>query len=575
MDNQSLARIFEEIADILEIKSENPFKIRAYRNAADVIGTWPDTVAGLADTDLRTLPGVGKDLASKIREIADTGRSTYHAELLAEFPPTLLDLLRLQGLGPKTVALLHRQLGISTLDDLERAARDGRLHDIRGMGTRKEELILRAIAERRRREGRHLLADVDEIARRLIDDLRQSVRAGEFIPVGSLRRGSETCGDLDILAIGSPPDVMQIFTEHPLVERVLGRGDTKSSILLGEGLQADLRLVGDNSRGAALQYFTGSKAHNVALRDRALRRGYKLNEYGLYRLSDGVVIAGDTEEGIYQALDLPFIHPELREGRGELEAAEQGSLPALIERNHIRGDIHSHTTATDGRDDIETMAQAARAAGLEYLAVTEHSKALAMANGLDEARTLEHARRIRQIGRQFSDVRLLAGIECDIRADGSLDLDSECLAELDLVIASVHSAFGQDEAQMTARIVRAIESPWVDVIGHPTGRRILKREPHRLDFDAILRAAERAGVALEINCQVDRLDLSDLRAQQARQRGVKLTIASDAHARDGFDRLRWGATVARRAWLEPGDVLNTRPVEEFRKALRRARSARM
>ncbi len=572
MDNQSIARVFEEIGDLLEIKGENPFKIRAYRNAADLIVTWSGRVADLSDADIRGLPGVGKDLAAKIRELIDTGQSTYHAELLQEFPPTILDVLRLQGVGPKTVALLHQHLGVASLDDLERAAKEGRLRDLRGMGRRKEELILRALAERREREGRHLLADVAEVARELIDDLRKAGSRGDLIPVGSLRRGTETCGDLDILAVGDTPALMAAFTSHPLVERILAQGDTKSSVLLRGRLQADLRLVGPESRGAALQYFTGSKAHNVSLRDRALRMEMKLNEYGLFRTDDGTVLAGETEEGIYAALGLPFIPPELREGHGEIDTAEANGLPDLIERGHLKGDIHSHTTATDGRDDIVTMARAAREAGLEYLAITDHSQALAMANGLDERRALAHAAQIRALSRQFSDLTLLAGIECDIRADGTLDLENECLAQLDVVIASVHSSMTQDESQMTARILRAMESPWVDVIGHPTGRRLLKRPPFALDFGAIASAAARLGVALEINCQVERLDLSDVNARLARDRGVMLTIGSDAHASREFDRLKWGTVVARRAGLRAADILTTRPLDQFRAGLRRARA---
>jgi len=330
--------------------------------------------------------------------------------------------------------------------------------------------------------------------------------------------------------------------------------------------------VPPESRGAALQYFTGSKAHNIALRDRALGLGFKLNEYGLFRADSDLVVAGETEEGVYEALDLRFVPPELRENRGEVEAAERGSLPALIELADIRGDLHTHTTATDGRDDLETMARAARAAGLDYLAVTDHSKALAMANGLDERRVLEQAAAIRALNARLDGITLLAGIECDIRPDGTLDLAEDCLAQLDLVVASVHSAFGQDEAQMTDRLLRALDSPVVDVLGHPTGRLLLKRDPYRANMDRILAAAAERGVALEINCQVDRLDLSDAHARLARDRGVRLTIATDAHSQQAFGLLRWGVLVARRAWLTRTDVLNTRPVAQFRASLRRNRT---
>lgn len=570
MDNATIARIFGEIADLLEIRSENPFKIRAYRNAADIVSTSAASIGGLCDADIRAIPGIGRDLAGKIREIIETGNAKYHAELLAEYPPTILDLLRLQGVGPKTVAMLHGQLGIGSLADLEAAARDGRLRALRGMGRKKEELLLRALEERRRHAGRHALTGVHESAESIIAELGQHASGVELIPVGSLRRGCDTCGDLDILAIGAGPDLMDAFTSLALVDRVLGHGPTKSSILLRGGLQADLRLVGPESRGAAMQYFTGSKAHNIALRDRALQRGLKLNEYGLFR--DEQAIAGETEAGIYEALGLPYIPPELREDRGEIAAAEAGRLPDLIERRHLRGDVHMHTTRTDGRDDLETMVQAARDAGLEYIAITEHSQSLAMANGLDERGVREHAARIRAIDRQIEGLRVLAGIECDILADGALDLADDCLAELDLVVASVHSAFNQDEALMTARFLRAMESPWVDIIGHPTGRKILRREPYKLDFEQVVASAARHGVALEINCQEHRLDLGDVQARQARERGAAITISSDAHSKSSFDLLKWGTIVARRAWLGPADVMTTRSADAFLAGLRRNRT---
>jgi DNA polymerase (family 10) len=359
--------------------------------------------------------------------------------------------------------------------------------------------------------------------------------------------------------------------EYQLVERVLGHGETKSSVLIRGGFQADLRLVAADSRGAALQYFTGSKAHNIALRDRAMARGFKLNEYGLFRTADDVRVAGEREEDIYATLGMEWVPPELRELRGEMEAAEARTLPRLIDRADLRGDLHMHTTETDGKDDLRTLAEAARMAGLEYIAITDHTQSLAMANGLDERRALEHAARIRAIDAEGVGIRLLAGVECDIKPDGSLDLADDCLAALDLVIVSVHSAFNQERQQMTDRLLRAIEHPQVDIVGHPTGRRILKRQPYPVDMEAVIDAAAKHGVAIEINCQVDRLDVNDVHAKLARDRGVPLVISSDAHSRHAFGRLRWGVLVARRAWLQPGDVLNTRPFPEFRAALRRNR----
>ena len=569
MDNLGIARIFTEVGDLLEIKGDNPFKIRAYRNAADLVGHMAERVADLTDADVLELPGIGKDLAAKIHELIDTDALAYYDELRQEFPPTILDMLRLQGVGPKTVAVLYRELGIETLDDLETAATEGRLRALKRMGPKKEQQVLRSLAEHRKRVGRHLIGHADQIATQLIDYLRAGAPDSTLFPVGSLRRGCETCGDVDLLAIGTNDELMSRFTSFSGVERILGQGQTKSSVLLQGDVQADLRLVPGESAGAATQYFTGSKAHNIAVRDLALQRGLKLNEYGLFRVADNHRVAGVSEAEIYAALGLAYVPPELRENRGEIRAAAEGDLPRLVERTDLKGDLHCHTTATDGRADVETMARAARDAGLEYLAITDHSQALAMANGLDERRTLAHARHIREISERVDGITLLAGIECDIRADGTLDLAEDCLAQLDLVIASVHSAFGQDEAQMTDRIVRAIESPVVDVVGHPTGRLLLRRDPYKLDIEQVLRAAARTGVAMEINSQGHRLDLSDIHARLAHARGVKLVISTDAHAPAGFDLLRWGITVARRAWTEPDDVLNTRPLETFRASLRR------
>ena len=480
--------------------------------------------------------------------------------------------MRLQGVGPKTVALLYGGLGIRTLDDLQAAAKDGRIRGLKGMGAKKESQILKALEERQSFTGRKLMAEAYDVAAALVAYLREQAPDAEVVPVGSLRRGCETCGDIDILAAGAPPSLMDAFTSYKLVETILARGGTKSSVKLwGGGFQADLRLVPRDSLGAALQYFTGSKAHNIALRDRALQRGLKLNEYGLFRVGDEAVVAGATEEGIYEALGLAWVPPELRENRGELMAAEAGTLPRLVTLQDLKGDLHMHTTASDGRADAETMARSAQAAGREYIAITDHSQSLAMANGLDEARALEHARTVRALNERLEGITVLAGIECDIRPDGRMDLADDCLAALDIVIASVHSAFSMDEQQMTDRILAAIANPHVDVLAHPTGRLILKRDGYRVDIERILAAAAAAGVALEINSQPDRLDLDDTHARLARERGVKLIVDSDAHSPAALGNLRWGALTARRAWLQPDDVLNARPLPEFRAALRRNR----
>jgi DNA polymerase (family 10) len=573
VDNRAVAQVFGEIADLLEIKGENAFKIRAYRSASETIAAWPDPVVRLDEARLRDIPGIGKDLAAKIRELADSGRSAFHQELLQQFPQTMLDLLRLQGVGPKTVALLYSALQIASVEQLADAARDGRLRSLKGMGPRKEALILKAIAEREKDAGRHLLAETSAVAAGLAGYLRERAPGVECIPVGSVRRGCETCGDIDILAVGGEPALMDTFLAHPGVERVLGHGDSKSSVRLQGGYQADLRLVPRESRGAALQYFTGSKAHNIALRDRAVQRGLKLNEYGLFRLDDDSRVGGETEEEIYGALGMAWVPPELREHRGEIEAAAQGSLPHLVTQADLLGDLHMHTTETDGRDTLEAMAAAAHRRGHRYIAITEHSRALAMANGLDEHRALAHAARVRALNGRFEGLTLLAGIECDILADGTLDLSHDCLAALDIVVASVHSQFAQEEAQMTDRVLRALSCPWVDVLGHPTGRLLLKRDPIRLDMAQVAAAAAAHGVALEINCQVDRLDLNDANVRLARERGARLVISTDAHSVAALDNQRWGVHVARRGWAGPADVLNALPLEALRQALRRNRAA--
>jgi DNA polymerase (family 10) len=571
VDNRAIARVLGEIADLLEIKGENAFKIRAYRSASETIAAHPDAASRLDDKQLRDIPGIGKDLAGRIRELAETGSSSYHQELLAQFPHTILEVLRLQGVGPKTVALLYSALNIGSVDELTAAARDGRLRSLKGMGAKKEALILKAIEEREKDAGRHLLADTATVSAELVDYLRERAPAVDFIPVGSLRRGCETCGDIDILAVGGEPGLMDLLLQHPRVERVLGHGETKSSVRLEGGYQADLRLVPVESRGAAMQYFTGSKAHNIVLRDMALQRGMKLNEYGLFNLHDDSLLAGQSEEGIYEALGLAWIEPELRESRGEIEAASNGALPRLLTLADLRGDLHMHTTATDDRDDLETMAAAAHRLGHEYVAITDHSKAMAMSNGLDEHRVLEHAARIRALNGRYDGLTLLAGVECDILADGTLDLAHDCLAQLDWVVASVHSHFGQEEGQMTERLLRAIECPWVDVLGHPTGRLLLKREPARVNVDALTAGAARLGVALEINAQTARLDLNDSQARLARERGVRLVVSTDAHSVKALGNLQWGVRTARRAWASAENVLNTRSLTDLRAALRRHR----
>ena len=571
LDNRAVAKVLLEIADLLELKGENPFKIRAYRNGADVVAHTAEAAADLDEAGLRQWSGIGKDLATRIREIVVTGNCEVRRELLKEFPETLLAVLRLQGVGPKTVALLYRELHITSLGDLEHAAKAGRIRGIKGMGAKKEALILTALDEHQRHAGRHLLAKATDVAEALVAYLSAQAPAATIVTVGSVRRGAETSGDLDLLATGADATLAAALVAYPKVERVLGHGPTKASVLLQGGYQADLRIVLPEQRGAALQYFTGSKAHNIALRDRALERGWKLNEYGLFDSHDQV-LAGATEEGIYDALGLAWIPPELREHRGEIEAAAAGTLPHLITQGDLRGDLHMHTTESDGRESLATMAAAAQARGLQYIAITDHTQSLAMTNGLDEARTFAVAARIRAYSATLKGFTVLAGIECDILADGRLDLADDCLASLDVVVASVHSALQQDEGEMTARVIKAIEHPSVDIIGHLTGRMLLRRDPSRVNIEKVIDAAAANGVALEINSQPYRLDLADSHARLARDRGVTIAINSDAHETAALAYTRWGVVTARRAWLAKSDVINTLPLAQFQRALRRNRS---
>lgn len=570
LDNKAVARTLSEIADLLELKGDNPFKIRAYRNAADIVSHAAEQVAGLDEAGLRAWNGIGKDLAGRIREIALTGDTGIRQDLLKEFPATLLDVLRLQGVGPKTVAILYRDLRIKSLDDLAAAAKAGRIRSLKGMGAKKEQLILQAIEERQRHAGRHILSRATETADGIVAYLKAAAPNADILTVGSVRRGQETSGDLDILAAGADASVTDAFVQYPGVERVLGHGGGKASVLMRGGFQADLRIVTREQRGAAMQYFTGSKAHNIVLRDRALARGWKLNEYGLFD-ADERAIAGASEEEIYRALGMDYIAPELRENRGEIEAAETGALPRLIERSDLKCDVHMHTTESDGRESIQAMAAAAQARGLAFIAITDHTQSLAMANGLDETRTMAHAENIRAISRTLKGFSLLAGAEVDILSHGRLDLADDCLAALDIVIVSLHSQLQQDEEEATRRLIRAIEHPSVDIVGHPTARWLLRREGARIRIDKVIDAAVANGVALEINSQPHRLDLCDTQARLARDRGAKLSINSDAHEIPALDYTRWGILTARRAWLTKDDVINTRSLKAFTAGLRRNR----
>ena len=571
MENIDIARIFSEIADLLEIKGENPFRVRSYRNAALVIEGLPITLETIVERDekeLEEIPGIGKSLHEKIVEILKTGKCSFHQDLLKEMPPGLLDLLRIQGLGPKKVKALYEKLGIQSVEELEKEAAAGRLRSLPGMGERTEENIIKSIRSLRESAGRFGIALARSYAGQIVEYLREMPGVSEAVPAGSLRRWKETVGDVDILVTcreGTP--VMDRFVSFPQVDRVLAKGKTKTTVVLGCGLQVDVRVLEERSFGAALQYFTGSKAHNIAVRDRAKRRGLKISEYGVFRESDGKRIAGRSEEEVYEAVGLCWIPPELRENRGEIEAAEKGELPLLVEKDDIRGDLHLHTKYSDGGFTVEEMARHAMSMGYEYMAVTDHSKAVGIAHGLDEERLLTQMEEIDRLNmkleKEQSRFRILKGVELDIRGDGSLDLDMDVLKRLDIVVAAIHSRFNMPEEEMTGRIIRALSTGIVNVLAHPTGRLINRRAPYQVNMAEVLEAAGEYGVAMEINAYPDRLDLSDVHCRLAKDKGVKVVISTDSHSKLQMEYMRYGIQTARRGWLGKADVLNTKSLDEL------------
>ena len=578
VDNKGIANILIETADLMEIAGDDSFRIRSYRNAAEAIEALPRQVAELIDDPKKLLevPGIGKGMAANLREIVQEGDLKLHAQLLEKYRPSMLELLKIQGLGPKTVNLIWLNFQVSDVTGVEQLAREGKLRGLPRMSEKTEQKILKAIETYRGISGRFHLDEADRTAAKLMEHIGQMPGVETMTPAGSLRRGRETVGDLDLLITGrccaQPAErgaLIERILQFPGIADVLARGENKVSVKLRNGLQIDVRILPPESYGAALQYFTGSKAHNVALRQRALKQGFTLNEYGLFQLEGNQLAASATEEEIYGKLGLDWIPPELRENCGELEAAEKHALPQLVRVEDIRGEVHMHTVETDGRCTIEEMALAARERGYQYIAITEHSKNLAFANGLDEKRTVEHAQRLRRASEQIEGITILAGIEVDILADGALDLDDSALAQLDVVIASVHSAFNQEPAQMTERLLRALENRYVTAIGHPTGRLLLRRDAYHFDLDAVLKAAAARKIAMELNAYPDRLDLCDVHLRMARERGVKILINTDAHHTSHFEKLKYGVLQARRAWLTASDVLNTLPVDKLLAAIKR------
>jgi DNA polymerase (family 10) len=572
LENREIARVLGETADLMEIAGEDSFRIRSYRNGSTTVEGYPERIADILRDPNRTvteIPGIGKGLAHVLAEIVERGSCERRDLLLQKFPPTALEFLKIQGLGPKSIALIFEHYRIGTIDQLERLCQEQKLRVLPRMGAKLEEKVLRSIAQYRQRSGRYLLSYAEGVAAELIEALGQVQGVEAVTPAGSLRRGRETVGDLDLLVTGPAANAaLDRFVTYPRVEEVLGRGENKASARVGrEGLQVDVRALAPANFGAALQYFTGSKDHNVAIRTRAVKMGLKLSEYGLVRAEGDIRVAGETEAGVYEALGLPWIPPELRENCGEIEAAVEGRLPELVELEHIRGDLHMHTTETDGRATLEEMAEAARARGYQYIAITDHSKALAMANGLDEKRAVAFARQVREIDADGLGLRVFSGIECDILKDGTMDLANDALAELDLVIASVHSYMNMEAAEMTDRLLRALECPHVRILGHPTGRLLLHRDPFPFDFERVAAEAVRRGVWLEINASPERLDLHGALIRGAKAKGARFTISTDAHHPKQLDYMRYGVVTARRGWLGPDDILNTLAAEGFAAAL--------
>ncbi len=562
----------------MEIGGDDSFRIRSYRNGATAIEGHAEPVSAiLADParKITDIPGIGKGLAFVIQEIETRGSNERRDTLLQKYPPAALDFLKIQGLGPRNIALLFEHFQVASLDHLEQLCRDGKVRELPRMGEKLEAKILRSIAQLRLRTGRFLLSFGHQTAYELSDFLGAIDGVENVSAAGSLRRGRETIGDLDLLVTGTgAANALDRFAAHPRVHEILGRGANKTSVKYGlDGLQVDVRALPRQSFGAAMQYFTGSKDHNVAIRMRAIKMGLKLSEYGLFRADDESRVAGETEEEIYQALGLQWIPPEMRENLGEIELAAESTLPSLIQLSDLRGDLHMHTTETDGRATLEEMADACRVAGYQYIAVTDHSKALSMANGLDEARVVAFARRVRKLNEDGNlGLRLFSGLECDILKDGTLDIAPDALAELDVVIGSVHSHMNLESTEMTDRLLRALESPRLTILGHPTGRLLLNREAYAYDCDRVFSEAVRRGVALEINASPERLDLGAHLIRTAKAKGAKFAISTDAHHPKHLANMRYGVFTARRGWLEPRDVLNTLPADEFAAAIRKPKS---
>ncbi|MBI5206292.1 MAG: DNA polymerase/3'-5' exonuclease PolX [Candidatus Firestonebacteria bacterium] len=567
MNNYKISAIFEEIANILEVQNDNPFRIRSYHNAARIIKDMSEEIVNIINENrtLENIPGIGKGIEEKIEEIVKTGTCILLKELHGKFPQGLIELLKIEGLGPKKIKLLYEKLGVDSVKKLYDFALSGKIRDLEGMGEKTEIKILKSIENYNKGFGRYKLSIGFIFSEAVIKYLIKNARGVIKIePAGSLRRRQETIGDLDLLAIcSSDTDIMDKFVEYDDIKEILMHGETKSVIKLSNGLQVDLRVLDEDSFGAALHHFTGSKSHNIAIRDRAKEMGFKINEYGIFDNKDKK-IGGKLEEDIYHNIGLKFIAPELRENMGEIEASLNGTLPDLIEKKQIRGDLQMHTIESDGKNTVQEMAQKAKELGYEYIAITNHSKAVKVAHGLDEKRLRNHLEQIDLINEQGSAIHILKGIEADVLADGSMDLGNDILKKCDVVIAAIHSHFNLPEKEMTKRIIKALENPYVNILGHPTGRLILEREPYAVNLNDIFKAAYENNVIMEINAYPDRLDLKDIHARQAKEMGLKLVISTDAHSALQMEMMDFGIFAARRAWLESNDIINTYPLKQLK-----------
>jgi DNA polymerase (family 10) len=570
MHNQEIAKIFNEIADILEIRGDNPFRVRAYRRAAQNIDSLAADVAEISREELLKIPGIGADLADKIKEYVNTGSLKFYDDLKKEVPEGLVRLLSVPGLGPKTAKLFYEKLNIKDINDLEKFAKEGKLKELPGIRAKTEENILKGIAMLKRHTGRFPIGRVLPVAEEIIKILRKTTPVKELSIAGSLRRWKETIKDIDILATSKDPQkVMDGFVRLKNIREILMKGSTKSSIITHEGIQVDLRVVSEESFGAALAYFTGSKAHNIRLREMAVKNGLKINEYGIFDAKTEKKIGGEKEEDVYKILGLPFIPPELREDAGEIEAAITGKLPELLELKDIKGDLHVHSRYSDGTHDLPELVNIAKERGYEYIAVTDHSKGLGVARGMSIEQILEQIKAIKILNSKLKGFKILSGIEVDIRSDGTLDYPDEVLKKLDIVVASIHSGFRQTRQQITKRLVSAMKNPFVSIIAHPTGRLIGEREAYEVDMEEVLKTAKETGSVMEINAYPLRLDLNDIYAKKAKQMGISFAISTDAHINYQFEFMNYGIGTARRGWLEKKDVLNTLDYKLLMKRLKK------